>query len=137
MVLYADDSVLLCTDKNIHTLQRKSETELYKIEKWIKSNKLLQKTNAVVFSHKMYKNLCVTTQNRTIHARDVIKYLGVIIDFKLTWKIHIQYVEQKLCVAKGILNKIKCYVPQSILIVYFGSAHQYLYYGVMSWKTLL
>ena len=45
-----------------------------------------------------------------------------------------QYVVQKLCVEKGILNKIKCYVPQLIFRnVYFGSAHSYLYYGVTSW----
>ena len=44
------------------------------------------------------------------------------------------YVIQKLCVAKGILNKIKYYVPQSTLKnIYFGLAHPYLYYGVTSW----
>ena len=32
MVLYADVSILLCTDKNMHNLQRKSETELRKTE---------------------------------------------------------------------------------------------------------
>ena len=40
MVLYADDSVLLSTDKNFSNLERKSETEFRKTEKWIKSNKL-------------------------------------------------------------------------------------------------
>ena len=40
MVLYADNSYLLCTDKNICNFQRKSETELCKTKKWIKSNKL-------------------------------------------------------------------------------------------------
>ena len=96
----------------------------------------LQKTNAVVFFHKMHDNFCITTQNGTVHARDVIKYLGVLIDFKLTWKTHIQYVVQKLCVAKGVLNKIKCYVPQSVLRnVYFDLAHQYLYYRVTSWEN--
>ena len=42
----------------------------------------------------------------------------------------------KLCVEKGILNKIKCYIPQSVLRnVYFGLAHPYLYYGVTSWRN--
>ena len=132
MVLYTDDSVLLCSDKNIRSFQRKSETE-----KWIKSDKPslnYKNTNAAVFFHKMHDNFCVTTQNGTIYARDVITYLGVMIDFNLTWKTHIQKVVQKLCVAKEILNKIKCYVPQSILKnVYFGLAHPYLYCGVTSW----
>ena len=99
----------MCTDKNIHNI-KKNETELRKSEKWIKSNELslnYKKTNAVVFSHKMHDNFCITTQNETIHARDIIKYHWYMIDCKPTWKTRIHYVVQKLRVAKGILNKIK------------------------------
>ena len=87
MVLYANDLVLLCTNKNIRNIQ-KNKTELRKSEKWIKSNELSlnckKKNNAVLFSHKMHDNNCITTQNETIHARDFIKYHWVMIDFKLT-----------------------------------------------------
>ena len=84
----------------------------------------------------MHDNFCVTTQNGTFHARDLIKYLGVMIDFKLSWKTYIHYVVQKLSVAKEILNKIKYYVPQSILRnMYFGLAHPYLYYGITFWEN--
>ena len=69
----------------------------------------------------MHDNFCVTTQNGTIYARDVIKYIRAMIDFKLTWKTHIQYIVKKVCVTKGILNKTKCL------------AHAYLYYGITSW----
>ena len=85
-----------------------------------------------MFSHKIHDNFCVTTQTGTIHARDVIKYLWVVIDFKLTWKTHIQFVLQKLCIAKGILNKIKCNVPQSVFRnEYFALAHACLYYALI------
>ena len=53
------------------------------------------------------------------------------VDFKVTWKTHIQFVVQKLSVTKGILSKIKCYITQSDLKnVHFGLAHPYFYYGV-------
>ena len=62
----------------------------------------------------MHDNFCFTTRNGIIHAGDVIKYLRVMIDFKLTWKPYIQHIVQERCVAKEILSKIKYYVPQSI-----------------------
>ena len=40
MILYADDSVLLCADKNLEYLKKKCENEFCKIEHWIRLNKL-------------------------------------------------------------------------------------------------
>ena len=40
MILYADDSVLLCAEKNKHFLETKSEYEFRKIENWIIANRL-------------------------------------------------------------------------------------------------
>ena len=80
MLLYADDSVLLCTDKNTHNLQRKSETEFHKTEKWIKFNKLslnYEKTKVVVFFHKMYIDFWVTTQNGTMHEDMLLNISGL------------------------------------------------------------
>ena len=94
MILYADDTVLLCADKNLEYLKKKSENEFCKIEHWIRINKLTlnySKTNLVLFPGMKNKsncddNFCVNTNNRPITPKSVIKYLGVFIDHKLTWK---------------------------------------------------
>ena len=106
MILYANDSVLLCADKNreYRTSKKKCENEFCKIELWIRLNKLdlnYSKTNLVLFPGMKNKtncdeNFCVNTNNGPITPKSVIKYLGVFIDHKLTWKNHIQYVEEKL-----------------------------------------
>ena len=44
-------------------------------------------------------NFRVNTNYGRITLKSVIKYLGVFTDHKLTWKNHIQYVEEKLCTA--------------------------------------
>ena len=78
------------------------------------------KTNLVLFPGMKNKsncdeNFCVNTNNGPITRKSVIKYLGVFIDHKLTWKNHIQYVEEKLCTARGILSKLRYYAPISVL----------------------
>jgi len=50
MILYADDSVIVCADKNIQNLKVKSEIEFCKIESWIKLNRLtLNYKKAIVY----------------------------------------------------------------------------------------
>ena len=53
LILYADDSILLCSNKNVEKLKIKTEIELRKIETWLKHNRLsinYKKTNTVLFS---------------------------------------------------------------------------------------
>ena len=55
MILYADDSVLLCTDPSVKKLQTKTEPEFRELENWIKLNRLslnYKKNNTILFSCK-------------------------------------------------------------------------------------
>ena len=40
VTLFANDAILTCIDKNLNTLQHKTNAELKKIEDWMKTNKL-------------------------------------------------------------------------------------------------
>jgi len=44
---------------------------------------------------------------------DTYKYLGVILDKKLTWVIHIQCICKKLAQSLGIIRKIKRFTTRS------------------------
>ena len=78
MILYADDSELLCADKNLEYLKKKTkkqiENEFCKIEHWIRLNRLTlnySKTNLVLFPGMKSKNncddnFCVNTNNGPI-----------------------------------------------------------------------
>ena len=57
--------------------------------------------------------------NYVLHINDVAlkqmqstRFLGIIIDDKLSWQQHIDYLENKLNCQAGILNKIKNYIPK-------------------------
>ena len=84
---YADDSTVICSEKNIHYLALKGNPELCNIENRINQNKLslnYKKTNSKLFS-KTSKNesakFKVATYSRFIETSGVVKYLGVFVFF--------------------------------------------------------
>ena len=62
------------------------------------------------------------------------KYLGVIIDDKLSWKDHITYLKSKLSRNCYAIGKLKQYVGISTLkLVYYSLFYSYLQYCITSW----
>ena len=58
MILYADDSVLLCSNLSTERLKSKCEKSFLQLENWINSNRLTlnySKTNCVLFA--LFSNL--------------------------------------------------------------------------------
>ena len=116
VLLYDDDAVLLCCDKNVANLKIKCETEFIKIEDWIMCNKLIlnySKTNCLLISNENKKtsseNFHIIARNGIITEQNVVKYLGVYNDKQLTWKIHIEHVIQTLSIARDIFSKLRHY----------------------------
>ena len=139
-MLYADDSVLLCSDNNIQSPKKKCGNEFGLLENWINFNRLTlnySKTHCVLFTNSRTNtndNFQINTQNQAILPKNAIRYLGVILDHKLTWKEHMRLVVEKLYMARGILSKLRRHAPQSVLkCVYYSLVYPYLYYGVTSW----
>ena len=139
-MLYADDSVLLRSDNNIQSLKKKCENEFGLFENWINFNRFTfnySKTHCVLFTNSRTNtndNFQINTQYRAILPKNAIRYLGVILDHKLTWKDHTRLVVKKLYMARRILSKLRRHAPQSVLkCFYYSLVYPYLYYGVTSW----
>ena len=65
--------------------------------------------------------------------KSAVKYLGVIIDHRLTWEEHTQHVVQKLSTARGILSKLRHHARQSVpLNVYYSIVYPYPTYIMVS-----
>ena len=52
----------------------------------------------------------------------------------LTWENHIQLVVKKLCIAKGVLYKLRHHASLTALrSVYYAFVYSHLQYGITSW----
>ena len=144
-ILYADDAALMLADKNVKKLKRSINQELALLDDWLISNKLtlnLTKTkymlisNTNVLSAKDRKKFKLTIRKYTIHEVDQFKYLGVILDNKLSWSQHINYLVTKLSQVAGILYKVRNLLPlKSRIMIYNSLAGSYLNYGTVAWGS--
>ena len=65
-----------------------------------------------------------------------IKYLGLLLDSKLSWKFHIHELSKKLSRAIGILYKIRAFSPKPIMrSLYFAIFHSHLAYRLPVWGS--
>jgi hypothetical protein len=97
--LFADDTCLYATERKegygLRKLQRGLDAIETGCEHWnIKINK--DKTQAIYFSHRHRPpESHLTLNERNFPFVNIIKYLGVIFDMKITWRLHIEMIEAK------------------------------------------
>ena len=89
-ILFADDTNILYSDKEIDNVQSTVNKELDKIHSWLYTNKLsinLTKTNFIVFS-KSNKFVIprLYSYNHLVKLTDNVRFLGVLIDNRINWK---------------------------------------------------
>ena len=139
LLLTADDTTVLIEGQNYNNIIFTLNTELQKLDVWLQANNLTfntAKTHYMVFHRARIK--CKTEKiiirNYEIAAVKSIKFLGVIIDDKLKWKEHLQYIKNKISKSVGIIYKIRLYLDKATLKnLYFTFVYPYLIYCVEVW----
>ena len=142
-VIYADDTALYTSLEtyNLKTnkLDKAINSELDKVNLWFKVNKLSlnsSKTKAMIF-HMKQKKVRVPIlgiENNRIEFVDEFNYLGIIFDTHLSWKPHTNYIAQKITRTNGLMNRLKNFLPQNILLLLYNSlVLPYLNYGILVW----
>ena len=121
LFMYADDSTITCSSSNINEMENNLNTALGRIYDWCVRNKLTinaNKTKSMLIGSK--QNVHNTDLNASIAGSSVVKVncvkcLGVIIDERLSWGPHVEYVKKTISSNLRMLNRIRNYVPQSSL----------------------
>ena len=73
-------------------------------------------------------------QNQNLERVKEYKYLGVIFDEKLNWKVHISHLTNRLSKGAGIFYKLRKIVNKNTLFqVYYALVHSHLIYGILPW----
>ena len=84
----------------------------------------------MIFSskNKPHPNVYINIDGETINDTGKTKFLGVIIDDKLSWKDHILYILGKLTRGTCVLLKVSIYLMKETLIsLYYSFVYPWLY----------
>ena len=139
-ILFADDTTVLLKNRNINQLNSIFSNEINKVLIWFASNKLainLSKTNSMLFSNKRGNpKLNISLQDIVLKDKEVVTFLGVEVDRKLSWKYHINHVCNKISKTIAILRILKFSFPRHILImVYMSLIYSYINYCNIIWGS--
>ena len=106
--LFADDTCLIVNDSSHVNLIEKLNEEICSVSKWMNANKLtinVTKSNILVISPKLNKRCFYNSSNyptTSIPTINTARYLGIILDDKLSFQPHIKLLEGKLSRSLGI-----------------------------------
>ncbi len=138
--LFADDTNLFMSGKNLQLLGDKVNKVLDNIIDWINANKLAinyDKTNYSIFSPKAKIKdvdspiLKIQFANVLINRVERSKYLGMILDDKLNWIGHIEYVYKKIVKFTSLFYRLREILPTSVLRnLYFALVYPHIMYGI-------
>ena len=140
-VLFADDTTIPTSKSDYSELVQLTNNELKNVSKWTDSNQLTlnsDKTELMIITMRQIdENNNFSFNNEVINPTYSCRFLGVILDHKLSFKCHIDLVISKISRHSGILYKIKHCLPFATrLNYYFAFMYPYLSYNIEVWGEL-
>ena len=112
--MYADDTVLFFSARCPKVIETTLNSQLSIVNDWLQDNLLflnVKKTEVVLFgtSGNLAKvdNFTITIGQKQIKRVMEYKYLGVVMDDKLSWKSQIAYIVSKTGKRIGLLGRIR------------------------------
>ena len=137
---FADDTNVIFSKPNIGQLRKALNKQISIIFDWLCANRLslnAKKTELMLF-HSTHKQitfrLTVKIKGTKVFLSHFVKYLGILIDSKLSWKKHISELTKKLNRATALLAKLRNYVHEkSLKSLYFSLFQSHINYGCLVW----
>ena len=143
--LFADDTVLVESANSLSALQHKMNYQVDKVQTWLLANKLsvhyVDKSQYMLVNSnnitRIEDNLFELKMADYIIARTkTYRYLGLIVDEKLSWADHIKEVCLKLSQAAGVIFKVRNRLThEALMLIYHALVGQKLRYGLICWAT--
>ena len=144
--LFADDTNLLYSNKDLKDLETVVNDELIKVGDWLDANKLslnTSKSNFFIFHPYQHKPECTIQleiynndlkESVPLEQKTFVKYLGILIDNNLSWKYHIDYISSKVSKGIGMIARLRHLVPFATLLnIYRSLIEPYISYGLIAW----
>ena len=126
--LFADDTTIFYSSSNLTSLINTLNAELIKVSSWFRANKLSLnhvKTNFILFSKFALPESInlppVMIDGISISRVFSTKFLGVVIDHKLSWLDHISSISKVISRNSGVISKLRHFLPASSLALLYNT----------------
>ena len=140
-ILFADDTNLFVNGKTVVEVINKVNTILSNLKKYLEANYLhinVLKSKFIHFksprNQSTHIDYGVRFGNQDLQKVDSIKFLGVIIDHKLSWNEHIQFLTNKVRSSVGQLYDMRKVISKNLKnSVYNAIVNSQMSYAVTVW----
>ena len=146
-VLYADDTNIFVSASSYEEAVKKANEVLNSVSRYMLVNQLhinLSRSYFVTFTK--YKLNCsgqslsypqLKINNTVIKEVEEIKFLGILLDKKLTLDHHINYLCKKLSCCIGTLKRMRHFIPEELkLSLYHTLFESHLVYRISVWSGI-
>ena len=143
-IMYADDANIIVTGSDIEDVKAKISALLIKLLDWVNMNSLklnVKKTHYMIFSntHKSTNkeyNLNLKINNEPILQSHEERFLGVIMDDKLSWSAHRAAISMRISRNAGVLFRARhMFKIPTLKTLYFSFIQSHLVYCSTIWGT--
>ena len=139
---FADDTTIYVVYHNLMTMYARLKHDLRIAIEWFKTNKLTlnaDKSVFMAFSNRKIRGLdAIKVANNNILRVTHCKLLGCIIDDKLKWHHHLDYLCKKLKSSMFALSSTRNLLPAFIkLRIYYSFVYSHINYCCESWGSML
>ena len=139
-ILFADDTNVLFSHRNLAHVIDTFNCELKKISSWFKCNKLslnIGKTNFMHFKSAHQDtdlSNSIMIDNLPLEQKENVKFLGITIDRHLTWNQHIRNISLSISKGIGIMYRVKdILLDHSLLMIYNALILPHINYCNIVW----
>lgn len=151
MFLFADDTALVSTGSTWDEAYDRAMQDLIKIKNWLDHNTLslnIKKTKCLPIyirndsgpgQRTLKLHLCGNPRSNDCACNEIepveqYKYLGVIVDRKISWVPHVQYVKQRLRkMIYAFTQLAQVLTIEQCRVAYFAYVQSILQYGILVW----
>ena len=140
LLMFADDTNLFMSGRNLDEIELKLNQELKRVTQWFHVNLLslnVSKTSYIIFGNRSSRNLKLIMHEAELEQSLETQFLGVIINYKLSWKTHILTVSNKVSKNLGIIAKIRHLLPpDQVRMLYLTLVEPYMSYCCIVWADV-
>lgn len=143
LCMYADDTAILHSSKSFAMVSLSINHHLLLVEQWLKNWKIkinIDKTVAVMFSYRPNKCPKLKFFGQPIPWSDDVKYLGIHLEKRLTFKKHVKYIQNRFRKIKyklyPLIKRGSPLSTQNKLIIYKAYLRPIITYAIPVWGFL-